>query len=188
MDYSIFVHYYLIKVFHEKTRAGELSTGKAKITISGKEYDYIGEVDQKSMATGWGVASKDGVEVYEGYFVNGISEGILINKGKSTTRISEMKRGKPFGKSTIFGAPMMTMNYIVDAKGNQIMKQDFENDVDAFYSYEGRVVTAFRIIKEEEIKALELTAARNNLLAQTRQRLMRPGHNRLLPRLQFQGN
>jgi len=70
-------------------------------------------VDQKNTATGWGIVSKDGVKKYEGSFMNGVSEGILINLGKSVTRISEMRRGKPFGKSTMFG--VMTMNYIVNA-------------------------------------------------------------------------
>ena len=55
------------------------------------------------------------MKVYTGSFVNGISVGILIKKGKFATSISEMKRGKPFGKSTIFGRSKI--NYVVDAKG-----------------------------------------------------------------------
>ena len=78
-----------------------MKKGKSKIDRCGYSYEYDGELNEKGEAHGLGVATLGG-EWYEGYFKNGMFDGIGVHYMVSCYYVGEFKENLLFGKVTTY--------------------------------------------------------------------------------------
>ena len=77
-NYTLYIHHHILPFLAAKRSDGELKTGCSTIELDSTLYDYEGELDEQGGITGHGIAYLDGEKAYEGTFVDGKPEGVLI--------------------------------------------------------------------------------------------------------------